>query len=132
MYSGQWFGKWLGNWSGSIGEADPGAMYGTATFVFVASGNLTAATDSFLPIDPNYYPYLTSSDFDTINIYAGFNRFIVDYAYVEYPIDAAYSKFNISANYQEIQIDSNYDIMTTEAGYDTADIDAGFNTWQLN
>lgn len=59
-------------------------MYGTATFVFVTSGNLTAATDSFLPIDPNYYPYLTSSDFDTINIYAGFNRFIVDYAYVEY------------------------------------------------
>ena len=59
MFNGQWFGKYEGSWGGSVTESPPGSMFGVASFVFSAIGSLTAKTDSFLPIDSNYYPYIT-------------------------------------------------------------------------
>jgi hypothetical protein len=42
MTLGQWLGKWSGEWFGAVGEADPNAMVGSASFSITTTAILTA------------------------------------------------------------------------------------------
>jgi hypothetical protein len=41
MVLGQWLGRWSGNWFGTVGEADPNAMAGSASFSITTTATLT-------------------------------------------------------------------------------------------
>lgn len=132
MFNGQWFGKYEGSWGGSVTESPPGSMFGVATFVFLAAGSLTVKTDSWLPIDANYYPYITSSGFTATIIHAGYDSFLVDYSYHEYLVDSDYNASYINGLYSELNIDPLYSTIEIDNSYSAIEIDSGYNTWQLN
>lgn len=132
MFNGQWFGKYEGSWGGSVTESPIGSMFGVSTFVFVAAGSLTVKTDSWLPIDANYYPYVTASGFTTTSISDGYDSFLVDYSYHEYLVDSDYNASYINGLYSKLSIDPLYSTIGIDSNYSSLAIDSGYNIWQLS
>lgn len=52
MNQGQWLGDWSGEWFGVVGEADPNAMVGSASFSITATGDLSAigTSNELIPV----------------------------------------------------------------------------------
>lgn len=132
MFNGQWFGRYEGSWGGSIIESPPGSMFGVSTFVFIASGSLTAKTDSWLPIDSNYYPFVADPYYETASIESLYSVASVYHQYEKCVIDNAYIQGSISCGYSIFSIESIHNTMTVDSAYSAVEIDSGYNTWQLN
>ena len=132
MFNGQWFGKYEGSWGGSATESPLGSMFGVSTFVFLASGSLTVKTDSWLPIDANYYPFVSDPCYETASIESLYSVAYVDHQYGKWIIDNDYSQVSISYDYSVFSIESIHNTMTVDSAYSAVEIDSGYNTWQLN
>ena len=132
MFNGQWFGKYEGSWGGSVTESPPGSMFGVSTFVFFASGSLTVKTDSWLPIDANYYPFVSDPYYETASIEGLYSVSDIDSQYSGWPIDYTYNQVSINHINSIFSIESIHNIMLIDNAYSTIEIDSGYNTWQLN
>ena len=132
MFNGQWFGKYEGLWGGSVTESPPGSMFGVSTLVFLATGSLTAKSDSWLPIDSNYYPFVADPYYETASIEGLYSASIIDSEYASWPINYTVNQVSIDYDHSVFNVASQYNLANINSGYNQYIVESGYKTWQLN